>query len=136
MPAFVIDTNILISYALSARSTPGLAVKKAFQEGRVVYSSATLQELIKKLSLPKFDRYVSMRNRVAFVQRFAFEAQQVEPQLIVQACRDPKDDMFLSLAVATQAYCIISGDSDLLDMEIFQNIPIVTAKAFLELKQG
>lgn len=133
MPAFVVDTNILISYALSVHSTPGQAVQKAFRQGMVVYSAATLQELIAKLALPKFDRYVSTKNRAAFIQRFALQAQQIEPTLEVRACRDPKDDMFLSLAVASQATYLISGDKDLLDMKVFQSIPIVTAKAFLDL---
>ncbi|QQZ30504.1 putative toxin-antitoxin system toxin component, PIN family [Thiothrix subterranea] len=133
MPAFVVDTNILISYALSVHSTPGQAVQKAFRQGRVVYSAATLQELIVKLAFPKFDRYVSTKNRAAFIQRFALQAQQSEPTLEVRACRDPKDDMFLSLAVASQATYLISGDKDLLDMKVFQSIPIVTAKAFLDL---
>lgn len=132
MPSFVIDTNILISYALSSHSTPGQAVRKAFQEGEVVYSNNTLQELTRKLALPKFDRYVSMKNRAAFIQRFASDARRVTPHIDICACRDPKDDMFLSLAVSAQAKYLISGDSDLLDMKVFQGIPIITAKAFLE----
>jgi putative PIN family toxin of toxin-antitoxin system len=50
----------------------------------------------------------------------------------VVACRDPKDDKFLSLAVAAKADCIITGDADLLDMIAYGGIPIYRAADFLK----
>jgi predicted nucleic acid-binding protein len=45
-------------------------------------------------------------------------------------CRDPKDDKFLNLAVVCEASCIITGDKDLLVLNPFQNIPVLTAAEF------
>ena len=48
----------------------------------------------------------------------------------VAACRDPTDDKFLELAVNGRADVIISGDADLLVLDNFRSIPIVTPAAF------
>jgi uncharacterized protein len=51
----------------------------------------------------------------------------------ITACRDPKDNKFLELAVDGRATHIISGDFDLLALSPFQNISILTPQLFLEL---
>jgi putative PIN family toxin of toxin-antitoxin system len=47
----------------------------------------------------------------------------VNPGKKVTACRDPKDDKFLEAALAAGADCIVSGDTDLLDLNPFEEIP-------------
>lgn len=49
----------------------------------------------------------------------------------ITACRDPKDNKFLELAVAAKASCIITGDKDLLELHPFRGIPILTVNDFL-----
>ena len=51
----------------------------------------------------------------------------------VFACRDPKDDKFLEVAISGQADVIVSGDEDLLTMNPFPGIPIITPRAFLHM---
>jgi uncharacterized protein len=46
--------------------------------------------------------------------------------------RDPNDDHILACAVAGQADYIVTGDLDLLSLETYQDIPIVTAREFSE----
>ena len=48
----------------------------------------------------------------------------------VTGCRDPDDDKFLELAVNGHANSIISGDIDLLVLDTFRGIPIITPTAF------
>jgi len=48
------------------------------------------------------------------------------------ACRDPKDDKFLELAVNGHADLIVSGDADLLAFNPFREIPIVTPATFVQ----
>jgi predicted nucleic acid-binding protein len=48
----------------------------------------------------------------------------------IAACRDPKDDKFLELAVNGRAEVIVSGDADLLVLDRFHGIPIITPAAF------
>ena len=49
----------------------------------------------------------------------------------VTVCRDPKDDIFLSLALAGKADTIVSGDYDLLALHPFRGIPIMTPGDFV-----
>jgi uncharacterized protein len=50
----------------------------------------------------------------------------------ITACRDPTDDKFLELAVNGRADLIVSGDGDLLALNPFRNIAIVTPAAFVQ----
>jgi len=50
----------------------------------------------------------------------------------IRACRDPKDDKFLELAVSGRAACIVTGDDGLLTLSPFREIPIMTPAAFLD----
>jgi hypothetical protein len=45
---------------------------------------------------------------------------------------DPKDEMFLACALDGQADIVVSGDHHLLDLGVFRDIPIITARQFLD----
>ncbi|HAN74873.1 MAG TPA: putative toxin-antitoxin system toxin component, PIN family, partial [Planktothrix sp. UBA8402] len=47
--------------------------------------------------------------------------------------RDPNDGIILATAIAAQADSIITGDRDLLTLENYENIPILTARDFLNI---
>jgi uncharacterized protein len=86
----------------------------------------------------KFDailvRSKTTRERsLAEVRQLAAEV--VEPPPLAQpVCRDPDDDEVLALALAARVDLIVSGDSDLLVLQAFEGIPIVTpAQALLRL---
>jgi predicted nucleic acid-binding protein len=46
---------------------------------------------------------------------------------------DPSDNIFIEAAVAGKAKLIVSGDGHLLNLGSFRDIPIITAKEFLEM---
>jgi uncharacterized protein len=48
----------------------------------------------------------------------------------IAACRDPKDDKFLELAISGQANYVLSSDKDLLVLHPFQDSAIVTPADF------
>ena len=50
----------------------------------------------------------------------------------IAACRDPTDDKFLELAVNGRASLIVSGDADLLALNPFRSIPIVSPATFVQ----
>jgi putative PIN family toxin of toxin-antitoxin system len=51
----------------------------------------------------------------------------------VDVCRDPDDNIILSLALDGKADYIVSGDKDLLDLSPFQDIPIIKPAEFLSM---
>lgn len=46
---------------------------------------------------------------------------------------DPDDNKFIACALALEAGYIVSGDSDLLNLESYMGIPIVTPRQFLDM---
>lgn len=130
-PRVVLDTNLLVSAALLEQSVPRQAFELAFRSGEVLSSSQTLAELKDVLSRRKFDRYISQETRLRFLANFLNLTRPVEITETITACRDPKDDKFLELAVSGGAVYLVTGDSDLLALHPFRGISILTPGDFL-----
>jgi putative PIN family toxin of toxin-antitoxin system len=135
-PSCVFDTNVLVSALLFDRSTPAQAFFVALNVGEILVSADTIAELNDVLGREKFTQYVSEEERTRFLQSLLHEARLVEIREEIRACRDPKDDKFLELAVNGEADCIVSGDEDLLSLDPFRGIPILTPDKFLDALSG
>ena len=129
---WVFDTNVIISAALFERSVPGEALLAALDSGNILLSQATTAELAEVLARKKFERYLTREEREQFLCMLINEATIVEITKNIQTCRDPKVDKFLELAINGQASCLVSGDPDLLVLNPFRAIPILTPVQFLE----
>jgi putative PIN family toxin of toxin-antitoxin system len=127
----VIDTNVLISGLFSTTSTPAKAVEKAVAKAQLIATIETLRELIEKLHSPKFDRYVRRERRDALLERVASLVEIIDVLQSIRASRDPKDDKFLGAAVNGRADVIVTGDKDLLALNPFRGIAIVTPADYL-----
>ena len=113
----VVDTNVLISAALSPRGAPSQLVQQILAEHRLVFSEATFAELETRIWKPKFDRYISLEARKSLLKDFNAAAvwTAISPSLAATGySRDPQDDMFVHAALASAAYSITTGDQDLL----------------------
>ena len=129
---FVLDANTLISaFLLSETSIAAQAYLKAKNEGKIVLSENTFNEFSDVFIRPKFDRYISLERRLATIEDLKALIKIIPITISIKACRDPKDDKCLELAVESDATCIITGDKDLLVLNPFENIPILTAADFL-----
>jgi putative PIN family toxin of toxin-antitoxin system len=129
----VVDTNVFISgLLLSSTSAPAKVVEHAVTQEQILASTETLRELIEKLLSPKFDRYVSRARREALLDRLAPNVEIVEIIQHVRACRDPKDDKFLELAINGSANVIVSGDEDLLSLHPFRGVDILSPASYLD----
>jgi hypothetical protein len=128
---FVLDTNLLISAALFPKSVPLQVIDKSLALGKLLQSTETAKEIEEVVQRPKFDKYVSKTTRVEFINRLLRNALFVEITVTIAACRDPKDDKYLELAVSGKATCIVSSDKDLLALHPFREIPILAPADFL-----
>ncbi|HEY3910481.1 MAG TPA: putative toxin-antitoxin system toxin component, PIN family [Stellaceae bacterium] len=121
----VVDTNVFVSAALKDRSPPSNAVHLAAERDLILKSSTTEQELLITLARPRLAPLIPERFLV-WLEEVLTSAELVPITEQIVACRDPKDDKFLELAVSGHADLIISGDVDLLTLNPFRGIPIIT----------
>jgi putative PIN family toxin of toxin-antitoxin system len=132
----VLDTSTLVSAVL----WDGLPQK--------VYQSARLDHITLLSSPPLIQELEIVLRRAKFVRAFAAantsaEAVLAEYRDIVEwvtpgdvptdAVRDPKDVIVLACAVGGQADYIVSGDRDLLDLQQYQTVSIITAAEYVQL---
>ncbi|MGB7395669.1 MAG: putative toxin-antitoxin system toxin component, PIN family [Pricia sp.] len=129
---FVFDTNNLVSAVLFENSTTAKALDAAFEQGNLVVSNETMNELANVLFRKKFDSYLSDEERWQFIDRIESKSKVIFPNVQITDCRDPKDNKFLELAVTAKASCIVTGDKNLLILHPFRNIPIMNASNFLK----
>lgn len=132
----VFDTNVFVSALLLPDSKPRHALDIALRKGRVLISFATLAELHEVLSRKRFRRYVDEEDIRSFLAALTREAEWVDVDVQIRACRDAKDDKFLELAVSGHGTHIVTGDADLLALNPFRGIEILPPHRFLELSQA
>ena len=80
-----------------------------------------LRQLIEHLRAEKFAELLTLHSHF------------VISTVTINACRDAKDNIFLECAVDGSAKYIVSGDPDLLILNPYQNIAIITPNKFLKL---
>ncbi|MEZ2235862.1 putative toxin-antitoxin system toxin component, PIN family [Microcoleus sp.] len=129
---FVVDTNVLISALLFNNSVPFRAIELAEKQGIILYSEATLNELEQVLNRKKFNKYLSLEDRQVFLLKFISASELVSITEKIAVCRDEKDHKFLELAVSGNANVIVTGDLDLLVLNPFQAVEIVTPDIFID----
>lgn len=132
-PNLVLDTNIIVSAILSKTGKARQALDKAQDVSQVLMSTSVLEEIETVLLRPKFDKYISQLERRFFLTNFLRTVEFILEKEVVTICRDPKDDKILNLALSGQAKYIISGDHDLLVLNPFQGIQIITIDTFLKI---
>jgi putative PIN family toxin of toxin-antitoxin system len=128
----VIDTSVWVSalhFALK-RGTPVQAVLKATREHTIALCDPIEDEIVRILN-----------------EKFGWKTADVLPALdavlpfplrtnisgSLHVCRDPNDDMVLECAVDSGAQAIVTGDKDLLVLDPYNGIRIVTPAEFLAL---
>ena len=130
----VIDTNVFISAALSSIGTPRKAIDFIVNGNFVIIQSeATYQELATRIQKKKFDKYISDVDRQIFLTAVKGNSSFILVSHQTTSCIDADDNKFLELAVSGQAKYIVTGDSDLLCLENYREIRIVTPADFLNL---
>jgi len=133
-PTVVIDTQIILRATLNERSLPG---KLLFDLGylyTLAISPAVRAEIADVLSRPKLrQKFPGLTDEsTARVLAVLDAGLQITPEITPAVSRDPKDDMFLALAVESKATYLVSEDNDLLVLDPYRGIRILTVVEFLQ----
>lgn len=127
----VLDNNIFVSALLSRNSRLARRVFDILAAHEVVHSNAMIEELTEALARPKLVRLITRDEAEAFIEVLRTTTEEVRVVHRVVACRDPKDDKVLALALSAKADCIVTGDQDLLTLNPFRGVPILTVAQFV-----
>jgi len=126
----VVDTNVLISGVFFG-GFPRKILGEIVRRNLTACATAEIVDEYEEIVQEMIDRKQGHINRDILVPLIrAMEI--IEPVSQIKMSRDPDDDKFLGCAKDAHALYIVSGDKDLLVLEHFENIGIVTAKDFCE----
>lgn len=131
----VFDTSTLISAAIRTTSVPAQAYQLALKSCRLYASEETLDELANVLRRDYLDRYLEREEREKFLLVYISSVTQIPVPIEVTDCRDPKDNKFLSLALAAQAEVLVSSDGDLQALHPYRGMSILKPVDFVALQQ-
>ncbi len=124
----VLDTNVLVS-GIFWGGLPKKIIELAIEKSISLYATESIVReyfrIIDKIG--KKDLSLSNEWKMLLLDLITI----IESYESIKICRDPYDDMFIECAVSCGASYIVSGDDDLLSLEKFNEIEIVTAKSYL-----
>ncbi len=115
----VFDTNTIVSALLFSKGRLSwLRGHWQCSQVHLLVSKETADEIIRVLSYPKFrlekDEIQSLlADYLPFAETVVVKSNRAFPQ-----CKDVNDQMFIDLALQENAEVLVSGDSDLLEMDI------------------
>lgn len=128
----VLDTNVLVSATMTPLGRSRDCLDVAFETGVLLLSTPTRSELLDVLYRPGLQRFTSARERAEILARLDVRTEMVAITKRFKACRDPRNDKFLELAVGGKADYLVTGDADLLVLHPFEDIPNLTPAQFLD----
>jgi len=132
----VVDTNILVRALIMPHGTVGPVLLRLRQgDYTLLYAQSLLEELVDVLKRPRIRQKYKLTDQdiETIISLILLRGEAVVPEERITACRDPKDDKFLEVAVAGKADVIVTGDQDLLALHPFAGIPILPSIAFLRM---
>ncbi len=132
----VIDTNVWISGLLFGGNPQKIIALAKSKQIKIICSIPLLNEIIDTLNYPKLQKRlaklkVTPENLISTISNYIqiLPIKEIEP---VANLRDDDDLKILATAFHNQAIVIVSGDSDLLILQEYKGILIMTAKQFLD----
>ena len=131
----VIDSTVLVSAFLTEGGVSAELLRYAREGVFLVFlSEDILTETQHTLAYPRIrERYTYTDDDVAdFLNRLRIAANLVDdlPQL-TGVTRDPNDDMVIATAVRAQAASIVTRDKDLLSLQQYEDITVISPEVFI-----
>ena len=125
----IVDTNLWISYLIT-KGFKRLDKLIFSDKARLIFSQELIDEFIEVTSRGKFKKHFNYDDIVKLLELFDTYGEIVKVTSNINACRDIKDNFLLSLALDGNADYLITGDSDLLALKLFDKTKILTITEF------
>jgi len=132
----VLDTNVIVSATL-IRGGNEDRILRAWEHGAfdLVLSPEILDEIGRVLAYDRLRRlrWVTDEKIVTLLEALALGSLLVPGRVRVEASRDPEDNKFLAAALEGRAGYVVTGDRDLLDLDLYRGVRMIRPGAFLRL---
>jgi hypothetical protein len=136
----VLDTNVLISGLIAEGGAPRQLLDAWLEDRYTLVTSLYLvEELIHVLSYPRISKHLKLtEGEMATILTTLLSKAAVTPGhlQLPGVTRDPKDDAIVACAKEGEADYIISGDQDLLILDDYDDVQIVTPRRFVEILES
>ena len=133
----VLDANLFASSLIKPVSNPGKILDMVKQnQVELVLSPPIIKEIKRILLYPKISKYhrKSAQEIDTYFEDILIFAWMVEGEGAVDVIKaDPTDNKYLACAHEGEADYIVSGDHHLLDLGVYEGIPIITASKFISI---
>ena len=127
----VVDVNVWVSVIIGKKASSDFW-KLVREDIQIYYSLELLNELLVTLAKPRLQKFLSPERTASFLDLLLETVHFLEPSSLAGISRDPKDDYLLALSTGCMADFLITGDTDLLSLKIFNNTKIVTMRDFIK----
>jgi uncharacterized protein len=130
----VIDSTVLVSAFLTEGGVSAALLRCASEGVFLVFLSEDIvTETEHTLAYPRIrERYDYTDDNVAdFLNRLRVAATLVDELPHLTVVRDPNDDMVIATAVQAQAAYIVTRDNDLLSLQQYEDITIISPETFI-----
>lgn len=137
----VLDANVIVSGLITPQGFSGQLLKKFLSDEvfDVILSKAILEEISHCLFYPKVRKYIRLTDHEIYqcIAALEFLSDMTSGAIKIEAeIPDSDDKIYLAAAIEGQANYIVTGDSDLLGLDEFEEISIITPKTFCKLLSG
>lgn len=133
MTRAVLDANVIVAAAIAPHGVSAMCLR-AHADGRfeLVVSPLLLNELQAVLRRQKFRPFLTVEQADRLVEALEQNATVVADAAPEPVSRDRRDDYLVALARAAGAHVLVTGDADLLDLDI-PDLMIAAPREFLGL---
>lgn len=132
----ILDANIYLSSLFSPHGTCAQIFRKLANDRslELVLNKAICSELLNCFARPKILKLTNQSESALVtwldsIRAIALDIESIAPA--TRICRDPKDEIYLSAAVASKASYLVTGDKDLLVLESIEETQIIGPGEFL-----
>jgi len=125
----LIDTNIWISVFINKDFQS--FIKKILENNiKIISSLRQIEEISNVLARPKFTGHINKNLVEEFLVLFLKTVDVIESKIKINDCRDEKDNFILETAVSGKANFIVTEDNDLLVLNPYKDLKIITVNGF------
>jgi len=125
----IVDTNLWIGMLIGKKL---VSLKELLIQGkvRIYFSEELFEEIVKVIDYPRIQKIISKSKFYELISLLDEKIIFLKPDCEINDCSDKKDNFLLELAVSAQGNYLITGDNDLLVLNPYKNVSIITASEF------